>query len=83
MPPVAADWQWRGQRAFIDYLTAALHAAYVEQGVLAEVEADWTLRAGCTVVAALDIGDRLEVVAVGDSGIRINGSESVGAEAAR
>lgn len=74
-PRVAADFTWRGPRAFIDYLTAALHAAYVEQGALEAVENDWKVRAGCTVVAALQIGDRLEIVAVGDSGIRINGSE--------
>jgi hypothetical protein len=72
---VTANFSWRGPRALIDYLTAALHAAYVEQGVLAAAEADWKLRAGCTVVAALEIGDGLEVVAVGDSGIRINGTD--------
>ncbi|MBK8086479.1 MAG: hypothetical protein IPK28_23155 [Devosia sp.] len=72
---VSAAFRYQGPRAFIDYLTAALHTAYLEHGVLGDVEADWKLRAGCTVVAALEIGDRLEVVAVGDSGIRINGSD--------
>jgi len=72
---VAADFRYGGPRAFIDHLTDALRAAYVEQGALAAVEADWKVRAGCTIVAALQIGDRLEVVAVGDSGIRINGSD--------
>jgi hypothetical protein len=72
---VPAASRYQGPRAFIDYLTGALHAAYGEHGVLADVEANWKLRAGCTVVAALEIGDRLEVIAVGDSGIRINGSD--------
>jgi hypothetical protein len=66
---------FRGPRAFIDYLTAALRDAYVAEGVLATVEADWKVRAGCTIVAAIHVGDRIEVIAVGDSGIRINGSD--------
>ncbi|HEV2514236.1 MAG TPA: hypothetical protein VGV07_03235 [Devosia sp.] len=74
-PSVAADFRYGGPRAFIDYLTAALQVAYVEQGVQAAVEDNWKLRAGCTIVAALQIGDRLEIVAVGDSGIRVNGSD--------
>lgn len=64
-----------GPRAFIDYLTAALREAYVAEGVLATVEADWKVRAGCTIVAAIHVGDRIEVIAVGDSGIRVNGSD--------
>ncbi len=67
---------WRGPRAFIDYLTAAMPRC------LSSPRACWrgwrrtgSVRAGCTVVAAIQIGDRLEVVAVGDSGIRINGSD--------
>lgn len=74
-PSVAPEFRYAGPRAFIDYLTAALHAAYVAEGALEAVEKDWKVRAGCTVVAALQIGDRLEVVAVGDSGIRINGDD--------
>lgn len=72
---VAPEFRYEGPRRFIDYLSSALYAAYAEQGVLADVETDWKRRAGCTVVAALQIGDRLEVVAVGDSGIRVNGSD--------
>lgn len=75
VPSVAAEFRYGGPRAFIDYLTNALHAAYVAEGALEAVEADWKVRAGCTVVAALQVGDRLEVIAVGDSGIRINGSD--------
>lgn len=74
-PAVAAEFCYQGPRAFIDYLTGALRAAYIEQGALAAVEDNWKVRAGCTIVAALQVGDGLEVVAVGDSGIRINGSE--------
>ncbi len=74
-PSIASAFRYGGPRAFIDYLTAALHAAYVAEGALEAVQGDWKVRAGCTVVAALQVGERLEIIAVGDSGIRINGSE--------
>ena len=69
--------QFQGGEHFVDYLGRAIHAGYVAHGALAAVEVDWKLRGGCTVMAAMLIGDRLEVVAVGDSGIRINGSDTL------
>ena len=74
-PKIAAGFAYSSPRAFIDYLTAALRSAYVAEDALAAVEADWKLRAGCTIVAALHVKDRIEVIAVGDSGIRINGTD--------
>jgi serine/threonine protein phosphatase PrpC len=71
----AERYLYRGPRAFIDYLTSAIRDAYAAEGVLADVEDDWKVRAGCTIVAALHVGDRIEVIAVGDSGIRINGTD--------
>jgi hypothetical protein len=71
------ELQFQGGEHFVDYLGKAIHAGYVAHGALAAVEADWKLRGGCTVMAAMLIGDRLEVVAVGDSGIRINGSDTL------
>lgn len=69
--------QFRGGEHFVDYLGKAIHAGYVANGALEAVEKDWKLRGGCTVMAALISGDRLEVVAVGDSGIRINGTDTL------
>jgi hypothetical protein len=69
--------QFAGGAHFVAHLTEAIRDAYAAQGVLDAVTADWRQRAGCTVMAALQVGDRLEVVAVGDSGIRINGTELV------
>ncbi|HQZ11369.1 MAG TPA: protein phosphatase 2C domain-containing protein [Devosia sp.] len=74
-PRVAPEFAWRGPRAFIDYLTAAIRDAYIAEGVLEAVEDDWKARAGCTVMAAIHVGERIEVVAVGDSGIRVNGTD--------
>lgn len=71
------ELQFAGGEHFIDYLGKAIHAGYVAHDALAAVEADWKLRGGCTVMAALLIGDRLEVIAVGDSGIRINGRDTL------
>ena len=71
------DLQFQGGEHFVDYLGKAIHAGYVTNGALAAVEADWKLRGGCTVMAALLIKDRLEVIAVGDSGIRINGHDTL------
>lgn len=74
---IAPEYAYRGAHAFIDYLTNALHAAYEAEGVLAAAEADWRVRAGCTIIAAIHVGDRVEIAALGDSGIRINGSETL------
>lgn len=71
------DLQFQGGQHFVDYLGRAIHDGYVAHGALAAVEADWKLRGGCTVMAAMLLGDRLEVVAVGDSGIRINGTDTL------
>lgn len=68
---------FKGGEHFVEYLSQAIHASYGAHGVLPAVEADWKLRGGCTVMAALLIGDRLEIVAVGDSGIRINGHDTL------
>ncbi|MBU1336728.1 MAG: hypothetical protein KJ944_12440 [Alphaproteobacteria bacterium] len=75
--PSQPDLQFQGGEHFIDYLGRSIHAGYVAHDALAAVEADWKLRGGCTVMAAMLIGDRLEVVAVGDSGIRINGHDTL------
>lgn len=69
--------EFRGGVQFVAWLTKSLRDAYAAHGRLEAVTADRRLRASCTIVAALHIGDRLEVVAVGDSGIRINGKETV------
>lgn len=71
------DLQFQGGEHFVDFLGKSIHAGYVANNALPAVEEDWRLRGGCTVMAALFIGDRLEVVAVGDSGIRINGTDTL------
>jgi hypothetical protein len=69
--------QFTDGAAFIGYLTQAMHDAYRAHGRLDAVVGDWRLRGSCTIMAALIVGDRLEIVAVGDSGIRINGTDTL------
>lgn len=69
--------QFQGGTHFVDYLGSAIRAGYSANGALAAAEADWKLRGGCTVMAALILGDHLEIVAVGDSGLRLNGTDVV------
>ncbi|MBD8066854.1 protein phosphatase 2C domain-containing protein [Devosia sp. PTR5] len=75
--PDRPELQFQGGEHFVDYLGKAIYQGYVQNDAVAAVEADWKLRGGCTVMAALLINDRLEVVAVGDSGIRINGADTL------
>lgn len=67
--------QFAGAQHFVDYLGAAIYAGYIANDAVEAVTSDWKQRGGCTVMAALIVGDRLEVVAVGDSGLRINGTD--------
>ncbi|WP_108395421.1 protein phosphatase 2C domain-containing protein [Devosia submarina] len=71
------DLQFQGGEHFVEYLGKAIYAGYVANNAAKAVEADWKLRGGCTIMAALIIGDRLEIVAVGDSGLRLNGTETL------
>jgi len=73
--PSRPDLHYSGPGHFIGYLGSAICSGYAAYGMLEAVTADWQLRGGCTVMAALVVGDRLEVVAVGDSGLRINGRD--------
>jgi hypothetical protein len=69
------ELQFAGGQHFVDYLGAAIFDGYVANDAVEAVTNDWKQRGGCTVMAAIIVGDRLEVVAVGDSGLRINGSD--------
>jgi len=74
-PNAPEAMRYKGPESFITYLTDVLAQAYVAEGAYEAARDDWKIRGGCTVMAAFHIGDRLEVVAVGDSGIRINGED--------
>lgn len=73
--PARPDAQFTGATHFVSWLTTAMHDAYVSHGRLDDVSRDWRLRGSCTVMAALALGDELQLIGVGDSGARINGTE--------
>jgi hypothetical protein len=75
--PARPELQFSGPTQFIAHLTKAMHDAYVAHGRLDDVTRDWRVKGSCTIMAALVIGDRLEIVAVGDSGSRINGRDTL------
>ncbi len=76
-PNAPTYMRYRGPKSFISYLTDCLQRGYKQAGVAEAVKNDWKLRAGCTLMAAFVHEGRLEVVAVGDSGIRINGTDTL------
>ncbi|MBB3952714.1 hypothetical protein [Aureimonas jatrophae] len=73
----APELRYTGPDSFARYLTASLRAGYVETGSLDRATADWSVRASCTIMAVIQFDDRFEMVAVGDSGLRVNGRELV------
>lgn len=73
--PGMEDLHYRGPVEFIAYLNEAIRAGYERNGAVEKARADWKLRGGCTVMLVFYRGDRLEVVAVGDSGARFNGDD--------
>ena len=61
--------------ALIARASAALRDAYIRQGILDEVRADPHLRFGATLTLAADLGHSFRFIVIGDSGLRLNGSE--------
>lgn len=59
----------------IAYLNRAIFEGYERNGVSQTARGDWKIRAGCTLMIAFHHGEELQVVAVGDSGIRVNGTD--------
>lgn len=70
----AADASLDGA-ALVGRLTDAVAAAYRRFGMLDAVRDDPNPRFSATVALALERGDVLEVVLVGDSGVRVNGTQ--------
>lgn len=68
----AADGHYAGPSALINLLTDTVARGYQNKGVYDEARANWKIRAGCAVVIAFPFKDRLEIVSVGDSALRID-----------
>src|SRR5438045_1863025 len=63
--------------ALMGHAAAALRAEYVRHGILEEVRADPQKRFGATLTVAIDLGRSFRFAVIGDSGLRLNGTEVV------
>ncbi len=63
--------------SLVERVSAALREAYAELGVLEEVRFDPHLRFGATLTLAADLGSAFRFILIGDSGLRLNGTELV------
>jgi protein phosphatase 2C-like protein len=61
----------------IEYLSAAIRASYAKHGILDIVHTDRARRFGATLTLAADLGETIRFVLIGDSGLRIDGTEIV------
>jgi len=66
-----------GPEALIAVLTEALANGYRSAGVYDRARTDWTVRAGCAATIAFFYEGQMNIVAVGDSGVRINGGRVI------
>ena len=61
----------------IELASKAMRAAYARHGVLDEARKDPSRRFGATLTVAVDLGPTFRFIVIGDSGLRLNGSEVV------
>ncbi|MGQ0675182.1 MAG: hypothetical protein ACT4N4_03725, partial [Rhodospirillales bacterium] len=59
----------------IGHVSAALRAAYERFGVLDDARVDASRRFGATLTLAADMGASFRFILIGDSGVRLNGTE--------
>lgn len=59
--------------AIVRFMTGALRDAYKTHGMYERVQTDWNLRLAAALALVLVHEDTIEIVLVGDSGVRING----------
>ena len=59
----------------IEHVSAPIRASYARQGILEIARDDPARRFGATLTLAADLGETFRFVLIGDSGLRINGSE--------
>ena len=69
-----AERELRVQR-LIEHISAAMRAAYARYGILDAAHADHAFRFAATLTLAVDLGETFRFVLIGDSGLRINGTE--------
>ncbi|MBZ6075328.1 hypothetical protein [Microvirga puerhi] len=66
--------------ALVRALTGALERAYKAHGVFEKAKIDWNIRLSAALALVWVRGPSLEVILVGDSGVRLNGRETLRVE---
>jgi len=61
--------------AIVRALTAEIAAAYRKHGMAEKVQSDWNLRVSAALALVLVQAETVDVILVGDSGVRINGEK--------
>jgi hypothetical protein len=69
------DEAGRRPDALIERASGALRDAYARLGLLEEVRADPARRFGATLTLAVDLGPIFRFILIGDSGLRLNGTD--------
>lgn len=64
-------------RALIATLTASIAAAYERHGTLARARVDWNHRFSATLALVLERAEDLEILLIGDSGVRLGGTRDI------
>ena len=59
----------------IEHVSAAIRASYARHGILEIARRDLARRFGATLTLAADLGETFRFVLIGDSGLRIDGTE--------
>ena len=59
----------------IEHVSAAIRASYARHGILEIARGDLARRFGATLTLAADLGETFRFVLIGDSGLRIDGTE--------
>jgi len=63
--------------AVVRALTEAIRKAYKAHGMAEKVQTDWNVRLSAALALALVRGDALDIILVGDSGVRLNGTQTL------
>ena len=62
-------------KAIVGALTDAISEAYTAHGMSTKVRSDWNLRLSAAVALAIIREASIEIILIGDSGVRLNGAE--------
>jgi hypothetical protein len=72
---LSAPGELPSAKAIVEALTDAISRVYTARGMSARVRSDWNLRLSAALALAVVREATIEIILVGDSGVRLNGTE--------